>query len=1444
MSTNPRKNPFKGLQPFELEDQDRLFGRERDLILIKDRILSCRTTLLFAGSGVGKTSFLNAAVIPELSKRYSVVWHNRWTGADERSDEHLWDDRPPFKRWPPKAFATWLADALLERVWHRRKLDSKSNIETKKAAKVQDKFTVDVQDAISQNLKPGNSTPLSSVLSVFKKDPESNVRPKGCMLILDQFEEVFQYHAYQDYFDDFLANLCEIINDDDYQVRVVFSMREEFLGELSAFDNRIPDLFNNYYRLRYPKTDEAKHIIAATCRLAKVEPHPENLDKLVKDLSTIEKNFDQPTNTAEAEAPSVRVMRRDFVPPPYLQIVCDSLWREQYKSPETSDVGEENGGAQNEIGRFLENYKTLSELPVQGEESDAQRAVREFCEAKLSPPFLNKWEQSLAARAFGFLVTKQGAKMAYELRSLASHMDERVSALKQTLQKLSRPDAHILRESRGPEGSYWFELYHDMYAGVVDRWKRRYRQERRRQERLNLIVYSGLVAYLLLLIGGFIYYARARPEDNKEVLAKFIANLNTTDIQSDSGYIAAVQAYSRLRETLGYSGIADSLWAQVWLRRGELHQAKEEREEALLSLLQAASLAKGSPAERDYLAQANNLFADDEDAIKATFCTDCRFARVSPDGSSLATIGAEGDLVVWNAAKRTTVCSDCSQAQFSSDSRLVGSVGLLTEEPPRNTSGTSRRRFHQRAPASPQSAADASSSVGSDTASSPTSTPTPTPTPKIIGWEVQISHISPSEAFMSVSFDIKARQSVDKNPQMEQITDDETSELDFRLKAISKGPIGYLVAGVLYDELTIWRDNQTAEAQVLPIKSGLLTFDRSDVAQLLASFSPDGKYFVAGTMSIPAQFWDITAEGLSPSKKITNLSAGRNFGFSTDGRYFLAESDDGYIRLWELASQTEVLKIAVPEKRLTRIGFAVGSGKFFVASRNGSITVWDSDSRKSLFQPVTPDRPGTAMLLDSEGKTIIRRILGRYRVVFDKWSFETGKKVGELNLKGLVRTPYLTSKGSLVVSSGSSVRVWDIPPPKSYETFTETPTETSFFGRLSNDGNVMLSFEGDRRGKPSVFRLWDVPTRTRIFSESIEQRGFSMSPDALRIAVIPRTGNVLTVFDRTRSDSPRKLPFEEQIATTSFSPDNKILAVATVNKAVQLIDTTSYLPTKTLKSETFNASLTFAPSNRFLIIRDSQEPFSFDDPDEFSEEASKTPLAIEAWSITNGEKIALNVDLKEFVQTSDMSNDERLLIVQNKKISILDLSNGARVNDFPYDKESSVAKFTPDGKSVITCDKQGELQMWDVTQGKRGPSLTIGDAGEEIVFSSDGLSFVVVTNSWIHRITIGTQGLRYGQGIHTGILEPSSVRLLSTVDSTPESPTYSVRWFDDSILGLHAQTASFGRASGKSVLQGDASTLLTDWQTRLGFSMNSLGYLSRELPDVRDLKAGPSPADR
>jgi conflict system STAND superfamily ATPase len=73
MTTNPperlESKPYKGPKSYEVEDSELFFGRDREADQLIARILSSRLTLLHAQSGAGKTSLLNARVIPGLETR-------------------------------------------------------------------------------------------------------------------------------------------------------------------------------------------------------------------------------------------------------------------------------------------------------------------------------------------------------------------------------------------------------------------------------------------------------------------------------------------------------------------------------------------------------------------------------------------------------------------------------------------------------------------------------------------------------------------------------------------------------------------------------------------------------------------------------------------------------------------------------------------------------------------------------------------------------------------------------------------------------------------------------------------------------------------------------------------------------------------------------------------------------------------------------------------------------------------------------------------------------------------------------------------------------------------------------------------------------------------------------------------------------------------------------
>jgi len=60
------RNPYVGPRPFDREDQDLFFGRDREVNDLSSLVVAHRVLLLYAQSGAGKTSLLNAGLISLL----------------------------------------------------------------------------------------------------------------------------------------------------------------------------------------------------------------------------------------------------------------------------------------------------------------------------------------------------------------------------------------------------------------------------------------------------------------------------------------------------------------------------------------------------------------------------------------------------------------------------------------------------------------------------------------------------------------------------------------------------------------------------------------------------------------------------------------------------------------------------------------------------------------------------------------------------------------------------------------------------------------------------------------------------------------------------------------------------------------------------------------------------------------------------------------------------------------------------------------------------------------------------------------------------------------------------------------------------------------------------------------------------------------------------------
>ena len=62
------ERPYKFLDYFEAADQPIFFGRDEEVNHLVQRIMAHRLTVLFGQSGVGRTSLINAGVIPRLEE--------------------------------------------------------------------------------------------------------------------------------------------------------------------------------------------------------------------------------------------------------------------------------------------------------------------------------------------------------------------------------------------------------------------------------------------------------------------------------------------------------------------------------------------------------------------------------------------------------------------------------------------------------------------------------------------------------------------------------------------------------------------------------------------------------------------------------------------------------------------------------------------------------------------------------------------------------------------------------------------------------------------------------------------------------------------------------------------------------------------------------------------------------------------------------------------------------------------------------------------------------------------------------------------------------------------------------------------------------------------------------------------------------------------------------
>jgi len=269
--------PYIGPRPFEREDaqKGRFFGRHREARELLSRIVAHSAVLLYSQSGAGKTSLINAKLIPLLEEKgFEVLKPGRVRGL-----------RPP--DMPRDAIRNIYVFSTL-RSWDNNNTDPKSLAD------------LSLTDFLTQRKR--------------QKNKNDEVRPY--VAIFDQFEELFTFYPErwenrQDFFDQIGAAL-----DEDRFMRVVFAMREDYIACLDPFLSVLPEKLRTRYRLERLAPDQALRAVTGPLEHTQYSFADNVAESLVCNLLKVP--VETPVGVVKATS--------EYVEPVQLQVVCQTLW--------------------------------------------------------------------------------------------------------------------------------------------------------------------------------------------------------------------------------------------------------------------------------------------------------------------------------------------------------------------------------------------------------------------------------------------------------------------------------------------------------------------------------------------------------------------------------------------------------------------------------------------------------------------------------------------------------------------------------------------------------------------------------------------------------------------------------------------------------------------------------------------------------------------------------------------------------------------------------------------------------------------------------------------------------------------------------------------------------------------------------------------------------------
>ncbi len=290
------ESPYPGIEPFRFMDQQIFAARNDEIWDLQSSITIYRAVLIYGDSGTGKSSLINAGLIPKIL------------------DEDYVPDR---LRVQPRAGKEIKVERIITSAGERVSFLPSTFAKDETTAS----FEISIEAFMSRLLEFKNS---AAQRRGFGQSP---------ILIFDQFEEFItlfeetmrgeqtqQAIEAAECQKKILDCLIELIKDEELPIKLLFVFREDYLAKLNILFEHVPKLLDQYLRLLPPHTKDLKQIIRAPFEKEELR------SQFVKSQSDQGRSELTQELAGEIAAELARRSEGARVNLSELQIVCRKLW--------------------------------------------------------------------------------------------------------------------------------------------------------------------------------------------------------------------------------------------------------------------------------------------------------------------------------------------------------------------------------------------------------------------------------------------------------------------------------------------------------------------------------------------------------------------------------------------------------------------------------------------------------------------------------------------------------------------------------------------------------------------------------------------------------------------------------------------------------------------------------------------------------------------------------------------------------------------------------------------------------------------------------------------------------------------------------------------------------------------------------------------------------------